>query len=282
MITRTLLEQDGLAVVDYRCDAAPFTPRVVERHESFSLSYVRNGSFGCETRGETYELIAGSLLIGYPGDEFVCTHDHHAGGDQCISFQFAPEVADTIGDRSKWWRAGAMPPHSELVVLGELAQAAADATAGIALDEVAFLLARHFLRIASGTSPIPTAARERDRRRSIEAALWIDENAHHVIALQDIAKYVELSPYHFLRSFLRVVGITPHQYLLRARLRRAARMLAGDERTITAVAFDVGFGDLSNFIKTFRRAAGMSPSDFRSRSLRNRSRARPSLGTRSF
>jgi len=60
-----------------------------------------------------------------------------------------------------------------------------------------------------------------------------------------------------------VVGVTPHQYLVRARLRRAARLLAADARPITDVAFDAGFGDLSNFVRSFRRAAGVSPRRFR-------------------
>ncbi len=66
-----------------------------------------------------------------------------------------------------------------------------------------------------------------------------------------------------MRLFARVLGVTPHQYLLRSRLRRAARLLADDTRSITDVAFDVGFGDLSNFVRSFHRAAGVSPRAFR-------------------
>ena len=57
--------------------------------------------------------------------------------------------------------------------------------------------------------------------------------------------------------------MTPHQYLVRSRLRRAARLLADGARSITDVALDVGFADLSNFVRTFHRAAGVSPGRFR-------------------
>jgi AraC-like DNA-binding protein len=60
-----------------------------------------------------------------------------------------------------------------------------------------------------------------------------------------------------------VLGVTPHQYLVRSRLRHAARLLADDARSITEIAFGVGFGDLSNFVRTFHRAAGVSPRAFR-------------------
>jgi AraC-like DNA-binding protein len=46
-------------------------------------------------------------------------------------------------------------------------------------------------------------------------------------------------------------------------LRRAARLLAEGGRSVTDVALDVGFADLSNFVRSFRRAAGVSPREFR-------------------
>jgi AraC-like DNA-binding protein len=51
--------------------------------------------------------------------------------------------------------------------------------------------------------------------------------------------------------------------VVRSRLRHAARLLAEGDRPVTAVALDVGFADLSNFVRTFRRAAGVPPGEFR-------------------
>jgi AraC-like DNA-binding protein len=69
----------------------------------------------------------------------------------------------------------------------------------------------------------------------------------------------------FLRTFKRVTGVTPHQWVLRARLRDAARRLADTRAPVTEIALDVGFEDLSNFIRTFRAEFGVSPSRFRRR-----------------
>lgn len=63
--------------------------------------------------------------------------------------------------------------------------------------------------------------------------------------------------------FTRVFGLTPHQYLIRCRLRHAAQLLAEDSMTVTDVALEIGFGDLSNFVRTFGQAAGVSPLRFR-------------------
>jgi AraC family transcriptional regulator len=223
---------------------------------------VREGSFGYRFRGQSFELVAGSILVGHPGDEFMCTHDH-AYGDECLSFQLAPALVDTIGDRTEIWRTGCVPPLPELMVLGELAQAAADSTSDIGLDEAGMLFAARFVEVVCGRKRRPLAAAARDRRRAVEAALWIDEHSHEPIDLGTAASEVGLSSFHFLRLFASVLGVTPHQYLVRSRLRHAASLLADGATSITDVALDVGFGDLSNFVRTFHRAAGVSPRRFR-------------------
>jgi AraC-like DNA-binding protein len=210
-----------------------------------------------------HELVAGSVLIGRPGDEYVCLHDHHAGGDECLSFHYPSALVEEIGGGHEAWRAVGAPPLPQLMVLGELAQAIVGGQNDIALDEIGLLLAARFVAVASGQRRPPPEARARDRRRAVEAALWIDAHADRQVDLKSAADEAGLSPFHFLRLFANVLGVTPHQYLVRARLRRAARLLADDTRSITDIAFDVGFADLSNFVRTFHRAAGVSPRRFR-------------------
>ena len=91
----------------------------------------------------------------------------------------------------------------------------------------------------------------------------MDAHSDEAVDLDNAACEVGLSSFHFLRLFTKVLGVTPHQYLVRSRLRRAARLLADDTQPITDVALDVGFADLSNFVRTFHRAAGVSPRRFR-------------------
>ena len=110
-------------------------------------------------------------------------------------------------------------------------------------------------------------------------SLWIDANAHEPIDLESAAREFGLSSFHFLRLFTRVLGVTPHQYLIRSRLRRAARLLADDARSITEIALDVGFADLSNFVRTFHRAAACSPRSFRQAARGNRGVFRDLLAT---
>jgi len=261
MIRRTLLERDRISVTEFRCTAGPDDKPFAEAFPAHSIAYVRRGSFGCHCRGRFHELVAGSMLVGFPGDEYVCTHDHVVG-DECLSFFLAPELVDAIGDE-KLWQVGSVPPLPELMVLAEIAQTAADGNSDVGLDEVAHALAARFVDVVNGRKAKPLTASLRDRRRAVESALWIDANSHKPIALDDAAEQAGLSPFHFLRLFSDVLGVTPHQYLVRSRLRHAARRLADDDSPITDIAYDVGFNDLSNFVRTFHRASGASPMRFR-------------------
>jgi AraC family transcriptional regulator len=262
MALTTVLRSGDVSVVDYRCTAGPGDKPFLERHSAFSVSYVRQGSFGYRSRGRSFELVAGSLLVGYQGEEYVCTHEH-AAGDECLAFYLTPALVEAVGGADAVWRTPRVPPLSELMVLGELAQAAAEGRSDVELGEVGLLLAARFVDLASGRTRGPREPAARDRRRAVEAALWLDAHAPEPIALEAAARQAGLSAFHFLRLFSGVLGVTPHQYLVRSRLRHAARLLAEGDRPVTRVALDVGFGDLSNFVRTFHRAAGVSPRAFR-------------------
>ena len=270
MSTACISRSDDLNIYDYRCEVGLGARPFLERHARASISFVRKGSFGYRTRGKHYELVAGSALIGRAGDEYACSHDHVCG-DECLSFQLAPELVQALGDRDAIWKTGAVPPLPELMVLAELADAAARDGDALALAEAGLMMAARFVGLAGRAQSVATTADDkrpaidpaRDRRRAVEAALWLEAHAAEAIDLDRIAAQAGLSPFHFLRLFARVLGVTPHQYLVRCRLREAARLLAERERRITDIAYDVGFADLSNFVRSFRRAAGVSPRDFR-------------------
>jgi AraC-like DNA-binding protein len=85
------------------------------------------------------------------------------------------------------------------------------------------------------------------------------------LSLGRLAREAQLSPYHFLRTFQRVTGVTPHQYVRRARLHHAATRLVTDRSQVVDIALDSGFGDVSNFNRAFRAEFGVSPRQHRSR-----------------
>jgi len=271
MQATTIHQSPNLSVYDFRCTAGPGDKPFVEVHRSHSLAYVRRGSFGCRTLGQSHELVAGAVMVGRPGQEYTATHEHHGCGDECLSVKLSPELAESLGAGKPAWDLARLPPLPQLMVLGEFALAAAEGRSDVGADEAAMLFAGKFAETARGTGTAVSRTTARDRRRAVEAALWIGENSAGEMSLEEVAREAGLSAFHFLRLFAKVLGVTPHQYLVRTRLRRAAQLLAESERPVTEVALDAGFADLSNFVRSFRRAAGASPREFR-RAARGRSK----------
>src|SRR5262249_60623256 len=99
--------------------------------------------------------------------------------------------------------------------------------------------------------------------RVTSAVRMIDEKPGHALTLASLAKESGLSQYHFLRTFEDLTGATPHQYVMRGRLRQAAARLLAEPARILDVALDCGFGDVSNFNRAFRAEFGVSPRAYR-------------------
>ena len=101
--------------------------------------------------------------------------------------------------------------------------------------------------------------------RVAHALRTIDRHPAGTWTLARLASAARLSPYHFLRTFTHLTGVTPHQYVLRARLRHAAVRLVRETGSVLDIALDCGFGDASNFTRAFRAEFGVRPLLYRQR-----------------
>jgi AraC-like DNA-binding protein len=102
------------------------------------------------------------------------------------------------------------------------------------------------------------------RHRPTQPALqFIAANLHRHLSLADCARVCHLSPCEFSRRFHADQGVSFSQYLLRLRVERAAALLAEPRRSVSDVAYSVGFNDVSYFARAFRRFIGMPASAYR-------------------
>lgn len=97
------------------------------------------------------------------------------------------------------------------------------------------------------------------------AKAFIHQHLAEPMSLEAVAKAVNVSPFHFCKLFKRATGLTFTDFVNRARVEKAKRMLMKPAARITEVAYDVGFQSLSHFNRSFRRIADESPTEFRSR-----------------
>ncbi len=270
--TQILAAGPGWRVLDAVCDHGPHDRSFVEQHAETVVSAVTQGSFQYRTQAGSALLVPGSLMLGNAGSAFECGHEY-AGGDRCLAFHFTPAFFEGIavgvpGVHRAAFDCASVPPVSDLIGLLANAEAARDRRDGATLEELATRLAGAVLAI---TADKPAPARRpsaRDERRITTAVRRIEAQATeglglNELGLNELAGAAAMSPYHFLRTFRQVTGMTPHQYVLHTRLHRAAARLRASADPISAIAFKAGFNDLSTFNRRFRRLIGATPTVYR-------------------
>lgn len=305
-VARRLAEGNGWTVSDVVCTCGSQDRPFEERYSHVCIAIVTAGSFQYRSSAGRELLTPGSLLLGNAGQCFECGHEHGVG-DRCLSFSYEPQyfagLATEAGVQSRSARFFTLrvPPVRELSSLvaracvglaecGDMApdrrqsafavetekpsrtslEHASGANACMTMwEEIGMELAVRALDFASGGEPnrgsLPAAeARVTRIVRMIESR----PDAEH--GLTALAREARLSRYHFLRIFQQLTGLTPHQYVLRTRLRRAATRLVLEPAKVLDIALDSGFGDVSNFNHAFRVEFGVSPRAYRKNSRHTR------------
>jgi AraC family transcriptional regulator len=257
----------GWSMSDILCSSGPRDQRFEEQHHAVCIAAVVQGSFQYRTTQGAGTLAPGAILLGNAGHCFECGHDH-ASGDRCLSFLFDPAYFETIlsatpGIQTEAFSLARLPPLMTLapvIAAAELARIEGD---NGALEETALDLAATVLSLMTGSARTEGAPSSRDEKRITASLRRIEKNLQQPLGLADLAREAVMSRYHFLRTFRWVVGLTPHQFILRGRLHQAAVELGRSSRPVLDIALDAGFADLSTFNRQFRRRLGAAPSDYR-------------------
>jgi transcriptional regulator GlxA family with amidase domain len=120
---------------------------------------------------------------------------------------------------------------------------------------------RESANLPSDDSPLraPGLSRESLRR----AVKFIHDNLDAKLNWEQIADAVGLAPFNFGRSFKLTTGLTPHQYVIRCRMRKAMSLLASTDLSICDIALDVGCSCQSHLTTLFRKHTGTTPGAFR-------------------
>lgn len=260
---RSLASGDGWAVSDVVCTAGPADRPFEEQHSLTSVAIVVSGTFLYRSSTGRELMTPGSVLLGNAGDCFCCGHEH-ATGDRCVSFAYSSEFLNDVseGKPATRFRVPRVPPVRALAPLVAGVVALLSRPSNGEAEQLSLQLAGQAMRIAGGFGASPADATASAIARVTRVIRMIDND--DAAAPQDLRMLARLSPWHFLRTFEGITGVTPHQYLLRQRLRYAAVRLRTDPAKVLDIALDSGFGDVSNFNRTFWAEFGMSPRAWRS------------------
>lgn len=285
--TRWLARGEGWSVGDVICTSGPDDRPFEERRASVAIALVTAGTFQYRSAAGRELMTPGSLMLGNAGQSFECGHEHGLG-DRCLSFQYDPDYFECLaadaagGSRARpargdppvrgvcpahgvrpFFRPLRLPPLRPLSSLVARACTALTGSVNVSWEELSVQMAARAVQLAGGFTPGTGAVSRAATAGVTRAVRRIELDPGDGLALSELAREAHLSPYHFLRTFQRLTGVTPHQYVLRTRLRDAAVRLAAEPGRVADVAFDSGFGDVSNFNHAFRAEFGVSPRGYR-------------------
>jgi AraC family transcriptional regulator len=189
-----------------------------------------------------------------------------------IFVELAPDLVDEANrhlgrDDRTVLRAGLapgdhfIPPLAQALV--DLAGRNEPATRLLA-ESLGLTLATHLAQAYAASGPPtvkPCGPMAQDKLRLLKD--FIDANLGAAVSLADLAAQVEMSVFHFARSFRQTTGIAPYQFVLRRRIELARELLRTPDSSVAEVALRCGFSQQSHFSEVFRRIAGVSPREYR-------------------
>ena len=259
---REIASGSGWRVRDVVCHAKVGEPAFEERHERHVFAVVKRGVFNYHGHSGRALLHGGALLLGNQGCCYACGHSH-SDGDECIALQlddalYSEIAATQAGMMDYRFPTAAMPVDADVFASAIAFEIAMKSGDELQRSEAVIRFAETVLQNVSQGAPRLRVS-VKDERRVGDVVQFIEAHIDEALPLDALANRAGLSAYHFLRVFKGYVGLSPHQYILKRRLKLAVDLLLTTKLPIIEVGLSSGFGDLSTFNKTFKAHTGKTP-----------------------
>jgi transcriptional regulator GlxA family with amidase domain len=254
-----LRERPDTVIVSGRMDVGPdgpvpfVDPDVVSWLAGICEEAVRVAAVGAGT----HIAAAAGLLDGHRATTHWATAPRLAADHPRVDVD-----ADPIFIRSgRMWTSAGITSSLDLA----LAMVANDHGDDLALRVAQILVM--YVRRQGGQSQFsaPLAAQSGERDDIANLRRWIGENLDADLSVSMLADHLSVSPRHLARVFRADVGTTPGDYVERARLEGARRLLERTRMTSAAIASACGFGSAETLYRVFRARLGTTPGEYRKR-----------------
>jgi AraC-like DNA-binding protein len=255
----------GLSVARWTCRIRETGGRGMLEHGRHVMKFVHTGAFRARLADGPVMMDATRTLLAAPHEPFEVTK------------QFGPAVSGSAISISDAVMAAKMPhwngstrllrvevtPRAVLMqhfILRQIARG----TRSEAIEELILALALEAFR-EPRVVPIVTRRQTIEPRRDIVemAQALLASNYDRAVRLEDVARAVEISPFHLCRAFKRVTGVHMREYITRLRLRAAVGEVIDPQSSLATIAHEHGFSSHSHFAAAFRKEFQITPSDVR-------------------
>ncbi|MNQ60185.1 HTH-type transcriptional activator RhaS [compost metagenome] len=228
-------------------------------HHQLVLSLAGRAEFEVDGRGGEVCRMRACLVPGDAGHQFA------GMGENRMLILDLDEQGTSAADLDLLGRLFETPRYPELdadfqnllsYAGAELARYGSDPLLARSLGGI--LLRALYLRLFGEVKRRPAGSLDIERLEG-----YIQDNLARRISVAEMAQVACLSPSHFHAQFKDSVGLTPHQYLLKTRLDRAARLLRESDQSLVRIAEECGFSSQSALTTAMRRYLGLTPKRLR-------------------
>ncbi len=261
--------EDGITLLEARMNRFSY-PR--HAHEEYSLGVTLSGDQQFFSRGSLYTSRPGNVILFNPDD----IHDGNAGGKEGLDYlmlYIPPETLIPYLKSSSWegdadFRLRLLMSDNPSIhkALLRLSRSVRDGKEDPIYQEGRLFDLALALTEAEGAD-IRVRPEGRPDALLKKAKDYIQSNIREDISLDALGRELDMSKFHFLRVFREQVGTTPYQYILSCRVEQARKALLGPQ-TVSDIAYEYGFADLSHFNRRFKAVFGVTPTRYR-KNLRN-------------
>jgi AraC-like DNA-binding protein len=237
-------------------------------HEEFQIEAIEEGLGSLAFRGREHPTSAGSLLLVPPGEVHTSRHSTPAGCSY-RALNLAPElVARIFGSERAFSLSEPVVRDRELFRLFVATHARLEEMPSrLTGDALLLRLMEQVFQRTAGSPPLEGCGRE-ERLGIRKVREYLIQHHAENVALEQLSRVANMSPFHLHRVFTREVGMSPHAFQTTVRIARA-KVLLYQGRALRVVAAETGFADQSHFTREFKRFVGLTPGAFRSDRLRS-------------
>lgn len=231
-----------------------------ELASSYMASFVEDGRFNLEVGDSAWRVNAGDVMLSRPGMRFRASFDGDRFNDICLTLTYLAASDDRFDPDDSWTKTNksVLPASGRIRYLRWGLQRAAASNSVMFAEYCATEIFREVPQ-SDPKRPLSNRRFHWYAERIEHARLRLEENLDADMTAAELSREVGMSMFHFTRIFAELIGMPPHQYRLRQRL-KAARAMLLDGRNVTETCFACGFGNLSHFSRSFARRYGVSPS----------------------
>ena len=236
-----------------------------ENNDSYRIYNVTEGKGEFEADGKAYKAEKGDFFVFRPGmkiryssrsAEELWTYCWISFGGTDAEFYLSETGLGAVTPQKRSDPAGFYSAVEKCLDLCERERDAASQT------EINSLLLRSLCAI---NKPRASKIRQRAAVQTEKALRFIESNYMRGITARDVTAELNIDRTHFFRIFKAKTGFSPEQYIMRMRIKKAKELLASGTNTVTEIASLVGVNDVFYFSKLFKRAEGISPTEYRKR-----------------